>query len=132
MSKKLDQVVANAKSALDQRAVEMTRLHFDPKLGAPFWLEKAKSFDFNPLTDVKCFDDIKKFPLFEDDWLRGGPVRRWIPEGVARRTRRTSSRPAAPPASRRAACVVEDHWIDYEEFSRHAADDKFSHGVATG
>ena len=37
---------------------------------------------FNPLTDVKGWDDIKKFPFFEDDWLRGGPVDRWIPKGL--------------------------------------------------
>ncbi len=33
----------------------------------------------------KCasFDDLKKFPEFQDEWLRGGPVRRWVPKALA-------------------------------------------------
>jgi len=58
----------------------MVQWHFGPDTGSRFWLEKAKELDFDPLRDVNCFDDLKKFPLFEDDWLRGGPVRRWVPQ----------------------------------------------------
>ena len=76
MSDQLEQQVATARKQLDEQAVRIVQLHFDPELGAPFWLDKAKEYDFNPLTDVNCFDDLKKFPLFEDDWFRGGPVQR--------------------------------------------------------
>ena len=64
---------------------------------------RPRSFKFDPLKDVKGFDDLKKFGLFEDDWLRGGPVQPLGAEGAARTSRATSSRPAAPPASPRAA-----------------------------
>ena len=57
---------------------------FQPETGCPFWLEKAaKEFNFDPRTDVKSFADLKKLGHFEDDWLRGGPVRRWLPKGLA-------------------------------------------------
>ena len=72
--------IADARQKLDEQTVRIVQLHFHPEHGAPFWLEKAKTYNFNPLKDVKCFDDLKKFPLFEDDWLRGGPVQRFLPQ----------------------------------------------------
>ena len=30
-----------------------------------------------------CAPCMKKFPHFQDEWLRGGPVRRWVPKGYA-------------------------------------------------
>ena len=99
----LDEKVKNARDQLDAHVREIVHWHFSPETGTPFWLEKAKTFKFNPLKDVKAFDDLKLFGLFEDDWLRGGPVRRWVPKGLAGQAVPTSSRPAAPPASPRAA-----------------------------
>ena len=46
----LEEKIANAKKQLDALFVETVRWHFNPETGTPFWLEKAKSFDFNPLT----------------------------------------------------------------------------------
>ena len=43
------------------------------------------------------------FGAFEDEWLRGGPVQRWVPKALRRQAGLTSSRPAARPASRRRA-----------------------------
>ena len=77
--------IKQAKEKVDAQVREVVRWHFSPDTGTPFWLEKAKSFGFNPLKDVNGWDDIKKFPFFEDDWLRGGPVRRWVPKGLADR-----------------------------------------------
>jgi phenylacetate-coenzyme A ligase PaaK-like adenylate-forming protein len=74
--------IKQAREQLDARCVEMMEWHFHPSTGCPFWLEYAKSLKFDPLKDVKCFDDLKKFPPFEDEWLRGGPVRRWVPKGM--------------------------------------------------
>src|SRR5262249_17909542 len=64
--------IQQAKQQLDAHVREIVNWHFDPDTGTPFWLEKAKSFKFNPRKDVKCFDDLKLFGHFEDEWLRGG------------------------------------------------------------
>lgn len=48
-----------------------------------FWLDKAKEYKFNPLKDIHTFEDLRLFGTFEDEWLRGGPVQRWIPKGYA-------------------------------------------------
>jgi hypothetical protein len=71
---------------VDAHTVETVRWHFSEATGCPFWLQERKELSFDPLKEVRGFDDLRKFPLFEDDWLRGGPVRRWV------------SRPAARPA----------------------------------
>ena len=57
---------AAAKATLDAHTAEMVAWHFHESTGCPFWLEYAKSLPFNPLTDVTCFEDLKKFPPFED------------------------------------------------------------------
>ncbi|MCA9081073.1 MAG: hypothetical protein KDA58_10980, partial [Planctomycetaceae bacterium] len=116
-----------ARKQLDEQTVKIVQLHFHPELGAPYWLEQAKSYDFNPLTDVNCFDDLKKFPLFEDEVLRGGPVTKLLPRKWANEHRYTfeTGGTTGIPKSR---CVVRDHWIDYEEFSKTLPDDKFPRG----
>ena len=45
----LDEKIKNAKTRLDAQVREIVRWHFSPDTGTPFWLEKAKSFNFNPL-----------------------------------------------------------------------------------
>ncbi|MEW4488536.1 hypothetical protein AB1L42_10670 [Thalassoglobus sp. JC818] len=127
MSDQLGQLCSDARKALDEQAVRIVQLHFDPELGAPYWLEKAKELDFNPLTDVKCFDDLKKFPLFEDDALRGGPVQRFLPKkwhGDHKYTFETGGTTGVP----KSRCVVRDHFIDYEEFSKTLSDEDFPPG----
>jgi phenylacetate-coenzyme A ligase PaaK-like adenylate-forming protein len=78
ISPEVESAAKAAREQLDAHAVKTVQRHFHESTGCPFWLEKKKELNFDPLTEVKCFDDIKKFPLFEDDWLRGGPVRRWV------------------------------------------------------
>ncbi|MEM9703513.1 MAG: hypothetical protein AAF907_13825, partial [Planctomycetota bacterium] len=65
--------VANCKARLNAHTRAMVKWHFSPETGSPFWLEKAESYDFDPLS-ITDFDGLKQFPTFEDDWLRGGPV----------------------------------------------------------
>jgi len=127
VSDQLESLVANARRQLDEQTVRIVRLHFDPELGAPFWLEQAKSYKFNPLTDVNCFDDLKKFPLFEDEWLRGGPVTRFLPKKYHNEHKYVfeTGGTTGIPKSR---CVVRDHWIDYEEFSKTLPDESFPPG----
>ena len=123
----LKQAAAAARERLDEHAVKTVRLHFDPELGAPYWLDKAESLDFDPLTDIGCFDDLKKFPLFEDDDLRGGPVTRFLPKKFHDDPRYVfeTGGTTGTPKSR---CVVRDHWIDYEEFSKTLPDEDFPPG----
>jgi len=123
----LEERIKNARVQLAAHIQEIVRWHFNPDTGTPFWLEKAKTFTFNPLTDVKGWDDVKKFPIFEDDWLRGGPVRRWVPKGLADRAVYVfeTGGTTGLPKSR---IVIDDFKIDYEMMSDTLPDKSFPRG----
>ena len=108
--------IARSRERLDAHTVEMMAWHFHPSTGSPFWLEYAGSLSFDPLKEVRCFDDLKKFPPFEDEWLRGGPVTRWIPQGFAGQPAYVfeTGGTTGTPKSR---VNIRDFRTDYEEFS---------------
>ncbi|ETS33478.1 hypothetical protein PTE_00642 [Photorhabdus khanii NC19] len=55
--------------------------HFSPETGSPFWLEKHKTLDFDPLKDVRTFSDLMLFPDIADE-LRDIPVESLVPRGL--------------------------------------------------
>ncbi|WP_419992656.1 AMP-binding protein [Streptomyces boninensis] len=59
---------------------EMMRWHFGPDTGSPFWLKRATELDFDPLTDIREFEDLARFPNVVDE-LRDIDVRELIPQG---------------------------------------------------
>jgi phenylacetate-coenzyme A ligase PaaK-like adenylate-forming protein len=124
LSPEIASQAAEALDRLNEHTLKTVHWHFSDDTGSPFWLEKKAELNFDPLTDVKSFDDLKKFPLFEDDWLRGGPVRRWVPKGHAGKPTYVfeTGGTTGVPKSR---VVIEDHWKDYELFSDTLSDDHF-------
>ncbi|MAV37527.1 MAG: hypothetical protein CMJ59_18965 [Planctomycetaceae bacterium] len=124
---RLEEQQKQARDRLNAHAVETVQWHFHPSTGSPFWLEKKSELDFDPLTDVKEFDDLKKFPLFEDEWLRGGPIRRWVPKGLDGKPTYVfeTGGTTGIPKSR---MVIDDFRIDYEMFSETLPDEYFPKG----
>ena len=124
----LAQQVADAKARLEAHTYEMVQWHFHESTGSPFWLQKKAELSFDPLTEVQGFDDLKKFPLFEDEWLRGGPVNRWIPKGLEGQPTfvfETGGTTGIP----KSRVVIEDHRLDYEMFSETLPDEYFPKGA---
>ena len=116
-----------ARERLDAHTVETVQWHFRDETGCPFWLGKKAELNFDPLTEVNCYDDLKKFPLFEDDWLRGGPVRRWVPKAYddkATYVFETGGTTGVP----KSRVVIDDFRIDYEVFSETLPDEYFPRG----
>ena len=73
--------IQEAANALDAHVAEIINWHFSPETGCPFWLDWAKEQDWNPLEEVKNFDDLcQKFPNFQDEWLRDLPNKVWVPQ----------------------------------------------------
>ncbi|MER5868438.1 phenazine antibiotic biosynthesis protein [Streptomyces sp. NPDC002044] len=56
------------------------RWHFGEDTGSAFWLGRADRLDFDPIADVRGFDDLKRFPNIVDE-LRTVPVEDLIPRG---------------------------------------------------
>src|SRR4030095_12340563 len=79
----INTMVQEAQERLDAHVREIIEWHFNPATGCPFWLDFASKLSWEPRKQIHCFADLRKFPPFEDDWLRGGPVRRWAPKGLA-------------------------------------------------
>ena len=124
----IEQLQRDAREKLDAHAVETVQWHFHESTGSPFWLGKKGELNFDPLAEVKCFDDLKKFPLFEDEWLRGGPIERWIPKGLAGKPTYVfeTGGTTGIPKSR---MVIDDFRIDYEVFSDTLPDEYFPKGA---
>jgi phenylacetate-coenzyme A ligase PaaK-like adenylate-forming protein len=127
ISPSLQAKARQAREQLDAHVREIVEWHFHPDTGAPFWLERAKTLGFDPRKEVKGFDDLKKFGLFEDEWLRGGPVRRWVPRALANKpiyvfeTGGTTGIPKTRINS-------DDFRTDYEMFSHTLPDEYFPKG----
>ncbi len=116
-----------AKEQLDAHVREIVAWHFNPETGTPFWLNKAKEIGLDPIKEVQCFDDLKKFGMFEDEWLRGGPLDRWIPKALKDKpifVFETGGTTGVP----KSRIAHEDFRIDYEMFSHSLPDEHFPKG----
>jgi hypothetical protein len=78
----LDSKVAAAQERLDAHVRDMVKWHFSPETGSPFWLEYVGRLDFDPRDRIGGYSDLRLLGHFQDEWLRGGPVRRWLPKGL--------------------------------------------------
>jgi len=117
-----------ADEQLDAHVREIVNWHFNPETGTPFWLERARTLGFDPRKEVNAFLDLKKFGHFEDEWLRGGPVRRWVPKGLQDKpiyVFETGGTTGIP----KSRVVIDDFRIDYEMFSRTLPDEYFPRGA---
>lgn len=118
---------AAARERLDAWVREVVRWHFDPATGCPFWLEYARGLDWDPREEIQGFDDLRRFGPFQDEWLRGGPVRRWVPNAFADRpiyVFETGGSTGVP----KSRINIEDFRIDYSMFSDTLDDAHFPRG----
>ncbi len=120
--------VQEAKARLDAHVREIIEWHFSPETGCPFWLEFASKLAWSPRNEIRCFEDLKQFPPFEDAWLRGGPVRRWVPKGLTGQpiyVFETGGTTGVP----KSRVGMQDFRIDYEMFSETLPDEYFPRGA---
>jgi acyl-CoA synthetase (AMP-forming)/AMP-acid ligase II len=119
--------VAKTRAQLDEHTRGIVAWHFDPKTGCPFWLERAKEFGWSPKRDVQSYADLDKLAFFEDEWLRGGPVRRWVPKAFADRpvyVFETGGSTGIP----KSRINIDDFRTDYELFSETLSVEAFPTG----
>ncbi|MEK6299701.1 MAG: hypothetical protein AABO41_03185 [Acidobacteriota bacterium] len=119
--------IKTSRDALDSWVREIVEWHFNPETGCPFWLDYAKRLDWNPRREIRGYDDLDRFGGFQDEWLRGGPVRRWVPKAYADRpvySFETGGSTGVP----KSRINIEDFRIDYEAFSDTLPDEAFPKG----
>jgi phenylacetate-coenzyme A ligase PaaK-like adenylate-forming protein len=123
-----ERAVRSARDQLDAHVRDIVAWHFDPATGCPFWLERAQKLGFDPRRTVRTFEDLKQFGLFEDEWLRGGPVRRWVPRAFAQKpiyVFETGGTTGIP----KTRINIDDFRTDYELFSASLPDEYFPKGA---
>jgi phenylacetate-coenzyme A ligase PaaK-like adenylate-forming protein len=106
----------NAREKLDSWVREIIEWHFSAETGCPFWLDYAEKLDWDPLREIREYNDLARFGFFQDEWLRGGPVRRWVPKAYADRpiyVFETGGSTGVP----KSRISINDFRIDYEAFS---------------
>jgi len=123
-----DTKVKSAREALDAWVREIVAWHFNPETGCPFWLDYAKRLDWDPRREIRGYDDLARFGFFEDEWLRGGPVGRWVPRAYAGKpvyVFETGGSTGVP----KSRISIEDFRADYEAFSATLPDESFPKGA---
>ena len=122
-----DPNVTAAREQLDCHVRDIIKWHFAPETGCPFWLEWEEKANFDPRSDVQSFDDLAKFGFFDDEWMRGGPVERWVPKGLAGQpvyVFETGGTTGIP----KSRVAINDFRTDYEQFSKTLPDEYFPQG----
>jgi len=120
--------IQTVKDTLDAWVREVVAWHFDPATGCPFWLNYAAQLGWDPRKEIHNYADLEKLGPFQDEWLRGGPVRRWVPKGYEGRAVYTfeTGGSTGVPKSR---INIEDFRLDYEAFSETLPDEYFPKGA---
>lgn len=121
------EAVAEARARLDAWTREMVQWHFSPETGCPFWLEFAAKLKWDPRKEIQSYADLDRFGEFQDEWLRGGPVRRWVPKAYAGKpvyVFETGGTTGVP----KTRINIEDFRIDYEWFSQTLPEEYFPLG----
>ena len=72
------EAVAAAKAQLDQHLLEVIEWHFNPATGCQFWLDWARK-NWDPRKEITRFEDMLKFPHFQDESLRDLQPEVWVP-----------------------------------------------------
>ena len=119
--------IENARERLDAHVRVIVEWHFNRETGCPFWLDFASKLSWDPRKEIRSFADLRKFPPFEDEWLRGGPVRRWVPRPFADRPISVfeTGGTTGVPKSR---INIQDFRTDYELYSDTLPDELFPRG----
>ena len=122
------EAVAKAKDQLNAHLLEIVRWHFSPETGCPFWLDwAAKHWD--PRKEIRSFEDLLKFPHFQDEYLRDLQPEVWVPaafRGKPYNIFETGGTTGMP----KQRIGWNDYKVDYSEFSEKIAEAHFPKGGA--
>ncbi len=124
----LDDSISAARRELDDHVRDIVQWHFDTQRGSEFWLDYARQLDFDPREAIQGYGDLQRLGHFQDEWLRGGPVRRWVPKAFADEAVYVFETGGSTgiPKSR---INIRDFEIDYEQFSNALPEDGFPRGA---
>jgi phenylacetate-coenzyme A ligase PaaK-like adenylate-forming protein len=124
MSSVSPNAIKAAQEQLDAHVREIVQWHFSPETGSPFWLDWARKAGWNPAAEVKSFNDLLRFPHFQDEWLRDLQPEVWVPaafKGKPFNIFETGGTTGMP----KQRIGWNDYKTDYSEFSEKISDAHF-------
>lgn len=70
-------------SSLDEVATAAMKWHFSQETGSEFWLGKRKELGFDPLQDIKKYEDLKLFTDYSEE-MKYVDASSLIPKGISK------------------------------------------------
>ncbi|MFF7379699.1 phenazine antibiotic biosynthesis protein [Streptomyces massasporeus] len=121
----------NAREQADAHVRAMMRWHFDPATGSRYWLERRDRLGFDPVEDVRCVDDLLRFPNLVDE-LRDVPVEDLIPRGLDATEKVLAVYESGGTTGAPKRFVMFENWLDeYMAWENsHYTDDGRGHALA--
>jgi phenylacetate-coenzyme A ligase PaaK-like adenylate-forming protein len=117
-----------ASQQLDRHLRDIIQWHFSPETGSPFWLDWALKAGWDPRAEIQSFADlIRRFPHFQDEWLRDLQPDVWVPAAYKDKPYNVfeTGGTTGMPKQR---IGWNDYKTDYEEFSGKISDAHFPRG----
>jgi phenylacetate-coenzyme A ligase PaaK-like adenylate-forming protein len=105
------------------------RWHFSEETGSPYWLERAKTLEFDPRTEVKSFDDLALFPNTVNE-LRDVRVEDLIPRGYRGQAKVAGVFESGGTTGAPKRVVLLDDW--YEQSQSWTDTNYDAHGLPRG
>ncbi|MBI1387807.1 MAG: AMP-binding protein [bacterium] len=127
MSVVVESALTEANEKRNQHLREIIDWHFSPETGCPYWLEWARRAGWDPREEIKTYDDIVRFPHFDDETLRNEPHEVWIPreyQGKPYKIFETGGTTGLP----KQRISWTDHEYDYTEFAETLDPEHFPRG----
>ncbi len=118
--------------ALRERLAELLDLHFDPRWGAPFWLEAAAALDFDPRREIRELRDLDRLPAVPMERLAERPVTDFLPRRYhGRRSELVTSETGGTTGRPRRTVFLREEFLEafVEPFVRAAARVGFPEGL---
>ncbi|MFQ5489675.1 MAG: hypothetical protein ACE5GE_03035 [Phycisphaerae bacterium] len=73
-----DRVTADVQTRLGQ----VLEVHFDPRWGTPYWLERAARFDFDPRKEIRAVEDLHRLGTMDPEVLADRPLVDFLPRSM--------------------------------------------------
>jgi len=67
---------------IDARLRDVLAVHFDPRWGTPYWLERRGKLGFDPRAEIASLADLSRFGLMEPAELGRRPLEAFIPRSL--------------------------------------------------
>lgn len=66
-------------SELDAHVRRMVSIHFDPRTGAPYWMERQRELGIDALAEIHTFTELERLGPMDEDALSRRPVTDFVP-----------------------------------------------------